>query len=415
MKAAGFPSRGSGGRGKPVFVTGYGIITSIGNNAPGNFASLVSRHHGFNHLDILETSHRGILRACEIKLSDQDLHQLAGVQGKPGYTRASTLGLTAVQEAIQMAGLSREELKASALMSATTTGGVREFDSCFYNLQDHSKHGDFEQFAVTANPGEHAERIADTVGIKRYVGTVSTACSSSANTIMSGVNLIRHGMVDVAICGGSEVLSKFTLNGFNSLMILDKEHCRPFDKTRNGLNLGEGAAYLVLESEPSVDRGKRKPLARLKGFGNANDAFHQTASSPNGDGAYEAMRLALQTGEVRPGDVQYINAHGTGTENNDLSEGLAIQRLFGENVPAFNSTKPFVGHTLAAAGAIEAVFSILAVQERVIYPGLNFQTKMDELRIAPQAEVKGKVDIKNVLSNSFGFGGNTSSLLLSAV
>jgi 3-oxoacyl-[acyl-carrier-protein] synthase-1 len=339
---------------------------------------------------------------------------MAGVEGMKSYTRVSTLGLLAVKEAIQMAGISKDELKNSALMSATTTGGVREFDSCYYELQDHSLQGDFEQFAVTANPGEHTERIADTIGIKKYVGTISTACSSSANTIMSGVNLINNGMVDIAICGGVEVLSKFTLNGFNSLMILDKEHCRPFDKTRNGLNLGEGAAYLILESEESVIRTKRKPLAQLKGFGNANDAFHQTASSPNGDGAFAAMQLAIQTGGVEPADIQYINAHGTGTENNDLSEGLAIQRLFSEKVPPFSSTKPYVGHTLAAAGAIEAVFSILSINKGVIYPGLNFQNQMDELYITPQTEIS-KSKITNVISNSFGFGGNTSSLLISAV
>ncbi|MCI0444247.1 beta-ketoacyl-[acyl-carrier-protein] synthase family protein, partial [bacterium] len=278
MKAEGFPLRGSGGRGKSVFVTGYGIITSIGNNSEENLKSLLNRHHGFGDLDIVETSHRGTLRACEIKLTDQQLRILAGVEGKKSYTRASTLGLIAVQEATQMAGLSKAELKKAALLSATTTGGVREFDSCYFELQDHSIQGNFEQFAVTANPGEHTERIADTVGIKKYIGTISTACSSSANTIMSGANLIRNGMVDIAICGGSEVLSKFTLNGFNSLMILDKEHCRPFDKTRDGLNLGEGAAYVILESEESVSRSKRKPIAQLKGFGNANDAFHQTAS-----------------------------------------------------------------------------------------------------------------------------------------
>src|SRR5689334_10289020 len=211
MNEEGFPFPG---RAKPVFVTGYGIVTSIGNNARENFNSLVNRHHGFGQLEILKTSHSGTLRACEIKLSDSELHRLAGVEGKPSYSRAATLGLIAVQEAVRMAELSKGELKHAALMSATTTGGVREFDSCFYDLQDHSKHGDFEQFAVTANPGEHTERIADTIGIKKYVGTISTACSSSANTIMSGANLIRNGIVDVAVCGGSEVLSKFTLNGF---------------------------------------------------------------------------------------------------------------------------------------------------------------------------------------------------------
>lgn len=414
MNETRFPSQGSGGQTKPVFVTGYGIITSIGNNAQENFNSLLHREHGFSDLEIVNTIHRGTLRACEIKLTDHDLQSLASVRGKKSYTRVSTLGLIAVREAIRMAGLTPDEIKNAALLSATTTGGVREFDSCYYELQDHTQQGDFEQFAVTANPGEHTERIADTIGLKKYVGTISTACSSSANTIMSGANLIKNGMVDIAICGGTEVLSKFTLNGFNSLMILDKEHCRPFDRTRNGLNLGEGAAYIILESEESLIKSKRKPIAQLKGFGNANDAYHQTASSPNGDGAFAAMKLALESGGVEPKDVQYINAHGTGTENNDLSEGLAIQRIFEDHVPPFSSTKPYVGHTLAAAGAIEAVFSILAINENIVYPGLNFHNPMDELIIKPQTEFL-KTPISNVISNSFGFGGNTSSLLISVV
>jgi 3-oxoacyl-[acyl-carrier-protein] synthase-1 len=400
---------------QPVFVTGYGIITSIGTNTEENLNALLHNQTGYGQLDFLETIHRDTIRACEIKKTDQQLRELAGVAEGIGFTRTSTLGLIAATEAMRKAGLSKNDLLDAAFISATTTGGVREFEKFYYELQDLKQSGIFEQYAGTANPGEHAERIANYLSIKKYVSVISTACSSSANSIMSGAQLIKNGLVDMAVCGGTEVLSKFTLNGFNSLMILDKEHCRPFDKTRNGLNLGEGAAYVVLESEESVKRSGKKPLAELKGFGNANDAFHQTASSPNGDGAWQAMNLALQSGNTKPSDIQYINAHGTGTENNDLSEGLAIQRLFGQHVPLFSSTKPFVGHTLAAAGAIEAIFSILALQGEVIFPNLNFNMPMDEFSIRPameQASVKG---LKNVLSNSFGFGGNTSSLLLSKV
>jgi 3-oxoacyl-(acyl-carrier-protein) synthase len=227
--------------------------------------------------------------------------------------------------------------------------------------------------------------------------------------------LIKNNKLDRAICGGSEALSKFTVNGFNTLMILDKEHCRPFDSTRNGLNLGEGAAYLVLESEAEVSRTGRKPIAELKGYGNANDAFHQTASSPEGAGALSAMTLALSTAGLTPRDIDYINAHGTATENNDLSEGLGIKRLFGEQVPYFSSTKPYTGHTLAAAGSIEAVYCLMAMNQSIIWPNLNFKNPMPELQIEPVKEIKRKMRLKNVLSNSFGFGGNTSSLLLAGV
>jgi 3-oxoacyl-[acyl-carrier-protein] synthase-1 len=232
---------------------------------------------------------------------------------------------------------------------------------------------------------------------------------------MHGAQLIRNNKLERVFCGGTEALSKFTLNGFNTLMILDRGHCRPFDATRNGLNIGEGAAYLVLESESAMTKRGKKPIAELKGFGNANDAFHQTASSPDGAGAFLAMKIALNSAGIKPQDVGYINAHGTATENNDLSEGLGIKRLFGDSIPLFSSTKPFTGHTLAAAGSVEAVFCLLALKEEVIWPNLNYQRIIPELNIEPLVQLKKGSKLKNVLSNSFGFGGNTSSLLLASV
>lgn len=395
-----------------VFVTGFGIITSIGNNAVENFQSLTHGRYGFGRLNILDTVHQETLPACEIKLRDQQLCHALGIKEGKGFTRTALLGLIALQEAIRSANLSSSEIQSSGLISATTTGGIREFEKFFYILQDLQQQGDFVQFADTANPGEHCERMADHVGIKKYIATVSTACSSSANAIMQGVQLIKHKKLDRVICGGAEALSKFTINGFNSLMIIDPEHCKPFDNTRKGLNLGEGAAYLVLESEALVVQNRKNPIAELKGYGNANDAFHQTASSPEGTGALNAMKQALSTGNIFPSEVDYINAHGTATENNDLSEGIGIQRLFGEHVPSFSSTKPFTGHTLAAAGSIEAVYCLLALQHQVIWPNLNFEHQMPELFISPVKEIKKNVVLNNVLSNSFGFGGNTSSLLM---
>jgi 3-oxoacyl-[acyl-carrier-protein] synthase-1 len=280
---------------------------------------------------------------------------------------------------------------------------------------DPQSRGDFIRFTDTATSGEHCERIADHVGIRSYLGTVSTACSSSANSMMHGAQLIKNKKFDRVICGGSEALSKFTVNGFNALMILDKRHCRPFDATRNGLNLGEGAAYVVLESEEEVNRRKRIPLGELKGYGNANDAFHQTASSPDGAGAFSAMQLALSSAQLKPQDIQYVNAHGTATENNDLSEGLGMKRLFAENLPLFSSTKPFTGHTLAAAGSIEATYCLMAIKHGMIWPNLNYKDVIPEPDIAPVTSLQVKHEIKNVLSNSFGFGGNTSSLLLASV
>ncbi len=398
-----------------VFITGFGIITSIGKNAEENLRSLIEGRCGYGPLEVLDSIHRQSVLACEIKMDEPQLCEAAGVRRSGGFTRTSLLGLIALHEAISSARLSVEDVRSSGLISATTTGGIREFEKYYHELMDPTLSGDFERFTDTATSGEHCERIADHVGIRKYLGTVSTACSSSANAMMHGAQLIKNNKLPRVICGGSEALSKFTVNGFNTLMILDSEHCRPFDSTRNGLNLGEGAAYIVLESEDSVAQSRKNPIAELKGYGNANDAFHQTASSPDGAGAIMAMKLALDSGQVQPSDIDYINAHGTATENNDLSEGLGIKRLFGDSIPYFSSTKPYTGHTLAAAGSVEAAFCLLALRKGMIWPNLNYKNVMPELGIEPVTQLKRGISLKNVLSNSFGFGGNTSSLLLASV
>jgi len=196
-------------------------------------------------------------------------------------------------------------------------------------------------------------------------------------------------------------------------MILDRSACHPFDENRAGLTLGEGSAYLVLESEESVAAGNKKVLAEVSGYGNANDAYHQTASSPDGTGPYLAMTKALRSAGLRPGDIGYVNVHGTGTQNNDLTEGTAMERVFGDHVPPFSSTKGFTGHTLGAAGAVETVFSVLALVNGTIFPNLNFTTPMKELNIRPVTNLITGADLCHVLSNSFGFGGNCSSVILS--
>jgi 3-oxoacyl-(acyl-carrier-protein) synthase len=393
-----------------VFITGFGIISAIGNDAEENRHALKNNKHGFGRIETFETAHQQSIPACEIKIIDEDLNKKAGVSIQKGFSRTALLGLLAVKEAIESASLSKKDLHDSALLSSTTTGGIREYEKYFKSVQDLSQQGAFEIHSDTANPGEHTERIADHFGIERYMATISTACSSSVNTIMQGARLIKNKKVDRAICGGAEALSKFTINGFNSLLILDKEHCRPFDATRRGLNLGEGAAYVVLESEDSVKRSSKKILGEVLGYGNANDAFHQTASSPDGTGAYLAMSKALESSKLQSTQIGYINAHGTATENNDLSEGLAMQRLFNDAVPPFSSTKPFTGHTLAAAGGVEAVFSLMMLQEKFLVPNLNFTTQMSELKITPLQKALQQ-EVNYILSNSFGFGGNTSSII----
>ena len=211
-------------------------------------------------------------------------------------------------------------------------------------------------------------------------------------------------MADYVVAGGTDALCRFTLNGFNSLSILDRERCRPFDATRAGLNLGEGAGYLVLTHE----RPGMRTYCRLTGYANANDAYHQTASSQTGEGAYRAMAGALAQSGLRC--VDYINVHGTATPNNDLTEGTALRRLFGGQVPPFSSTKGYTGHALAAAGGIEAVLAVLAITHGLRYGNPGFAEPIPELGLRPVARTQ-EADVRSVLSNSFGFGGNCCSLI----
>jgi 3-oxoacyl-[acyl-carrier-protein] synthase-1 len=230
---------------------------------------------------------------------------------------------------------------------------------------------------------------------------------------MMAAQAIRAGMIDVAVAGGADALCRFTINGFNTLGVLDRQPCQPFDAGRRGLNMGEGAGYLLLMSEKALKEYGAEPLALVTGWGNANDAYHQTASSPDGIGNTLAMKAALDVAGLKPQAISYINLHGTGTENNDSAEGKAIEQLFEGQVPPASSTKAYTGHTLGAAGGVEAVFSVFAIREGMIPANLRWKQQMPDVSFTPVRELQTGQDIQHVLSNSFGFGGACSSLIFS--
>jgi 3-oxoacyl-[acyl-carrier-protein] synthase II len=227
---------------------------------------------------------------------------------------------------------------------------------------------------------------------------------------MLGARLIKNNKLDRVLVGGTDAITMFTLNGFYALEILSPTGCRPFDADRNGLTIGEGAAALVLESENVAD--PRRIICEVTGYANVNEAFHATASTADGFGAMLAMSRVLESASLKADDISYINAHGTGTEINDLSEGSAIEKIFGSMIPPVSSTKAFTGHTLGAAGAIEAVFSCMAIKHQVALPALNFITPMPELSFYPQKQLVS-LPVHHVMSNSFGFGGSNTSLIFS--
>lgn len=392
-----------------VAITGMGIISAIGNNQQEVMKSLLEGKTGIRYTRFLSTKHSQY-PVGEVKLSNTQLATQLNLSGI--FSRATLLGLVAAREAIGQAGLNASDLLKSAFISGTCVGGMDITEQHFQAFENTS---DFD-FLLRQHPcGEHARFIAEQLGIGALCTTLSTACSSALNAIGIGINLIRSQRAEVVIVGSSESLTNYHFNGFRTLHILDEQQCRPFDDTRTGINLGEGAAYLVLESEQSYLRRNAKPIAYISGFGNACDAFHQTASSDNGEGAFRAMEKALTDARLKPEQISYLNAHGTGTPNNDLSESKAILRVFGDNYPPTSSTKGFTGHTTAASGAIESVICLLAMQHGFIPTNLNFSTCMSDGGIIPFAGscLTNSTNLQHIMCNAFGFGGNDSSVIFS--
>jgi len=392
-----------------------GIVSALGKGVEQQLNALRSKKTGIRKITHLKTIHTETTVAGEIPVSNAGLASSLNIIHTDAYSRSALLGMLAAREAWHQARFDAFDTRKTGFINATTVGAMSILEDHYFSLIQPELEDAYKIYLGELYASDHTEHIAGDLGVKGPVTTISTACSSSANAVIHGARLIRHGYIDRAICGGTDALARFTLNGFISMKIVDPELCKPFDQNRRGLNLGEGAAYVCLESEASVRETGNMPLAELKSYSNVNEAFHATASSPEGEGAYQAMFRSLEMAGLKPGDIQYINAHGTATENNDFSEAVAIRKLFGAIPPDFSSTKCYTGHTFAAAGAIEAVFSILAIQHGLKYPALNFSEPIENIGIRPLTELKEAQAVDHVLSNSFGFGGNNTSLLFSKI
>jgi 3-oxoacyl-(acyl-carrier-protein) synthase len=393
------------------WIAGLGIVSAIGNDLHKNLESLVAEKAGIGEMTWLPSVHAHELPVGEVKFSNEELAAATGLS--PKFPRTALLSCMAAAEALADAGWEKKNGLRTGFISANTVGGMDKTEDFFRLFSKNPAAGRLAG-VVHHECGAITELVAERLCIRHFVSTVSTACSSSANSIFTGARMIRAGLLDYALVGGADALTRFTLNGFNTLMILDKEPCKPFDENRRGLNLGEGAAYLLLASEKGMRQLNKNPYARISGYANANDAFHQTASSPEGTGSFLAMKGALEYAGMVPSEIDYINLHGTGTQNNDIAEGTAIRILFDPAYPKMSSTKAYTGHTLGASGAVEAVYSVLAIKNGIIFPNLRLETPMKEFPFQPVRACLKNQSVRHVLSNSFGFGGNCSSLIFSA-
>jgi len=389
-----------------VYVTGMGIISALGKGLDQNRQALREGLTGIKKAQHFKSKHSTYRSFGEVDFSDKQLRDLLSLDHHSTLSRTDLFALIAAEEALSQAGLSENEIASfsTAIISASTLGGMCHTDELYHDAttKDNQPTGYLDTYSCEA----HTVILSERFNLKGISATINTACSSSANAIMLGARLIRSGRAKRAIVGGVDSLAKFTVNGFNAMGVLSDSACRPFAEDRDGLTLGEGAAYLVLESEECVV-GKNT-YAEITGYGNSNDAYHPSAISDDGVGPTRAMDEALSVANISPSHIHYINAHGTGTENNDRTELRAMEHVFNQ-IPPFISTKSYTGHTLGAAGAIEGVFSILSLVYNEYYLSLSQGKLIMTSTAAPVPDQK----IINVLSNAFGFAGNCTSLIFS--
>ena len=393
-----------------IFITGMGVISAIGNSVAENHLALKAGTCGIHKkLDLFPSKYAGVLPFAQVPFSNNELINKLQITEK-GVTRTSMLAMHAFNEAVADAGLASSTVSAfnTALIGANTVGGMCLTDELYH---DANSNQDGSDYLGSYDGASVCLYLQKRFGMNGIINTINTACSSSANAIMYGAMLINNGFAKRAIVGGTDSLAKFTINGFNALHILSPDISTPFDEGRKGLNLGEGAAFLILEKEE--DTNGKKVYAELTGYCNTNDAYHPSSLSGEGEGPFLSMQGALQFAKLSPNQIDFINAHGTGTENNDEVESRAMIRLFNKP-PAFASTKGNIGHTLGAAGAIEAVYSILSLLHQEVYQNLHFTNQIPATGLTP-VELYKKMPVNHVMSNSFGFGGNCSSLVFSKV
>lgn len=327
-------------------------------------------------------------------------------------SRADALAVTAAGEALEDAGLTPSERAGAAVVVGAVGGGMLEAEA-WYWARAGAPQTPVDRHALRSLlPTAHAEVVAARFGVRGPRHTVVTACSSGAVALAEAAQLIEQGVVDVALAGGVDAITRICFMGFNALKLLDPAPCRPFDAHRRGMSIGEGAAFVVLESAAHARARGARATAVLAGWSMTTDAYHVTAPHPEGEGMVRAMRRALARAGVAPADVGYVNAHGTGTPQNDRIEGRALRAVFGEGGLLVSSSKSMIGHTMAAAGSLEAVATLLALVQQTVPPTANLDTPDPDVPFDCVPRRAREVALDCAISNSFGFGGQNVTLVL---
>jgi 3-oxoacyl-[acyl-carrier-protein] synthase I len=391
---------------KPLLLAEYTATSCIGRGVAPTLAALVERRSG--------------LRRCEFETVNIDTHvgEVPGVDAQrlPKALqifdcRNNRLAELAVHQdgffdAVQAAA-ARWGRRRIGVFIGTSTAGIMQTELA-YRARDAASGALPPGFVygTTHNSFSVADYLRQRCGLEGPAVAVSAACASSAKVFGSARRMIEAGLIDAALVGGTDSLCLTTLYGFHSLQLTSAAPCRPFDSARDGISIGEAAAFALLERVPETLDGNS---VLLYGIGESSDAYHMSAPHPEGLGAKRAMQAALDAASMQPGDIDYINLHGTATSSNDRSESQAVTSIFGPTTPC-SSTKGATGHTLGAAGALEAVISALAIQNRLM-PGGVHTTRVDPTLTAHYIRENRRAPVNRVISNSFGFGGTNCSLI----
>ncbi|CAN7271421.1 beta-ketoacyl-[acyl-carrier-protein] synthase family protein [Rossellomorea sp. LjRoot5] len=391
-----------------VVITGLGQVSSLGSNIEELWSNILVGNRGISRLKNIDTSGFSTLNGAQIEI--EKIKQVIPLSKM--FEKSIQISLVAMDEAIKSSELIIEKDDLSTgIVIGTSLGG----NESFFKWKDRLEGKDINQkelLPLEVLWNNVSKFLARRYNISGPNSTMVTACAASANSLAYGYNLIETGKCKRVICGGFDLLSRTSFLGFSALKSLAKDYCRPFDKNRSGISIGEAAAFLVLEAEESAIERGAKNMVRFSGYGIGNDAYHATSPDPSGVTAQFVMEEAVKKSKKSLKSVDYINAHGTGTLLNDKMETLAIKNLFGSDAYSIpvSSTKSMHGHTLGAAGALEAIITILAIKNNVIPPTIGYEHQDSEcdLFYCPNEALSKNVDF--AISNSFAFGGHSVSL-----
>ena len=400
-----------------VVVTGMGMVSAVGNDLPTFWQSLKAGRCGIGPVTIFDTSAYRSHNGGEVKgLSPENHFTLRDLRR---LSRCDQFGIIAAREALQDSGIEKTEIdhERFGIILGADSGGIFSVEQYFRAIYTHASKRPSPSLLLSFSLATTTDHIAQEFDLRGPRTTTATVCSSSSAAVAFAYDAIASGAAELMISGGSDSLCEVTYAGFNSLRAIDPAGCRPFDKKREGLSLGEGAGILILEElEHAQARGARI-WGEVLGSGICAEAYHLTAPEPSGEGIARAIRLALADAEISPDAVEYINAHGTATPVNDVVETRGIKKAFGERayeIP-ISSIKAMVGHCLGSAGGIEAVATLLSLHEGVIPPTINYSTPDPECDLDYTPNEAKEKDIHIAVSNSFAFGGNNVCLVFGRI